>query len=198
MNALRTLLLGVLFAVLASLSGCQKYDVLVEKNSICDEKWADIDAQLQRRYDLVPNLVATVKGSAAHEENTLAQVTQARAAATQIKLTADDLTDPEKMAAFQKAQDQLKGSLSRLMVVQEQYPDLKANAQFHTLQVELEGTENRILRAREEYNAAVRDYNSELAKIGGQVVNKVTGKPFKPRVFFSASTEAQAAPKVSF
>jgi LemA protein len=198
MNALRTLLLGVLFAVVASLSGCQKYDVLVEKNSICDEKWADIDAQLQRRYDLVPNLVATVKGSAAHEENTLAQVTQARAAATQIKLTADDLTDPEKMAAFQKAQDQLKGSLSRLMVVQEQYPDLKANAQFHTLQVELEGTENRILRAREEYNAAVRDYNSELAKIGGQVVNKVTGKPFKPRVFFSASTEAQAAPKVSF
>jgi LemA protein len=198
MNALRTLLLGLLFAVVASLSGCQKYDVLVEKNSICDEKWADIDAQLQRRYDLVPNLVATVKGSAAHEENTLAQVTQARAAATQIKLTADDLTDPEKMAAFQKAQDQLKGSLSRLMVVQEQYPDLKANAQFHTLQVELEGTENRILRAREEYNAAVRDYNSELAKIGGQVVNKVTGKPFKPRVFFSASTEAQAAPKVSF
>jgi LemA protein len=198
MNALRTLLLGLLFAVVASLSGCQKYDVLVEKNSICDEKWADIDAQLQRRYDLVPNLVATVKGSAAHEENTLAQVTQARAAATQIKLTADDLTDPDKMAAFQKAQDNLKGSLSRLMLVQEQYPDLKANAQFHTLQVELEGTENRILRAREEYNAAVRDYNSELGKIGGQVVNKVTGKPFKPRVFFSASTEAQAAPKVSF
>jgi LemA protein len=198
MNALRTLLLGLLFAVVASLSGCQKYDVLVEKNSVCDEKWADIDAQLQRRYDLVPNLVATVKGSAAHEENTLAQVTQARAAATQIKLTADDLSDPDKMAAFQKAQDNLKGSLSRLMVVQEQYPDLKANAQFHSLQVELEGTENRILRAREEYNAAVRDYNSELAKIGGQVVNKVTGKPFKPRVFFSASTDAQAAPKVSF
>lgn len=198
MNALRTLLLGVLFAVVASLSGCQKYDVLVEKNAVCDEKWADIDAQLQRRYDLVPNLVATVKGSAAHEENTLAQVTQARAAATQIKLTADDLTDPAKMAAFQKAQDDLKGSLSRLMLVQEQYPDLKANAQFHSLQVELEGTENRILRSREEYNAAVRDYNAELAKIGGQVVNKVTGKPFKPRVYFSASTEAQAAPKVSF
>jgi LemA protein len=198
MNALRTLLLSVLFAVVASLSGCQKYDVLVEKNSVCDEKWADIEAQLQRRYDLVPNLVATVKGSAAHEENTLAQVTQARAAATQIKLTADDLSDPEKMAAFQKAQDELKGSLSRLMVVQEQYPDLKANAQFHSLQVELEGTENRILRSREEYNAAVRDYNTELARIGGQVVNKLTGKPFKPRVFFSASTEAQAAPKVSF
>jgi LemA protein len=198
MNALRTLLLGVLFAVVALLPACQRYDVLVEKNQVCDEKWADIDAQLQRRYDLVPNLVATVKGSAAHEENTLAKVTEARAQATQIKLTADDLTDPEKMAAFQKAQDELRGSLSRLMLVQEQYPDLKANAQFHALQVELEGTENRILRAREEYNAAVRDYNSELAKIGGQVVNKVTGKPFKPRVYFSASSEAQAAPKVSF
>jgi len=198
MNALRTVLLGVLFAVVALLPGCERYNVLVEKNAVCDEKWADIEAQLQRRYDLVPNLVATVKGSAQHEEQTLAQVTEARAQATQIKLTADDLTDPDKMAAFQKAQDALKGSLSRLMVVQEQYPDLKANAQFHSLQVELEGTENRILRSREEYNAAARDYNSELAKIGGQVVNKVTGKPFKPRVYFTASSEAQAAPKVSF
>ena len=198
MNPLRTLLLGVLLAVLALLPGCQRYDVLVDKNAACDEKWADVEAQLQRRSDLVPNLVATVKGSAAHEEQTLAQVTQARAAATQIKLTSDDLTDPEKVAAFQKAQEALKGSLSRLMVVQEQYPDLKANAQFHSLQVELEGTENRILRSREEYNAAVRDYNSELARISGQVVNKVTGKPFKPRVYFSASPESQVAPKVSF
>ena len=198
MSPLRTILLGVLFAVVGLLPGCQRYDVLVEKNQICEEKWADVEAQLQRRYDLIPNLVATVKGSAAHEENTLAKVTEARAQATQIKLTADDLTDPEKMAAFQKAQDALRGSLSRLMVVQEQYPDLKANAQFHALQVELEGTENRVLRSREEYNASVRDYNSELAKIGGQVVNKVTGKPFKPRVYFAASSEAQAAPKVSF
>jgi LemA protein len=198
MNALRSVLLGAMLAVVALLSGCQRYDVLVEKNQVCDEKWADVEAQLQRRYDLVPNLVATVKGSAAHEENTLAKVTEARAQATQIKLTADDLGDPDKMAAFQKAQDELKGSLSRLMLVQEQYPDLKANAQFHALQIELEGTENRILRAREEYNAAVRDYNSELAKIAGQVVNKVTGKPFKPRVYFAASADAQAAPKVSF
>jgi len=198
MKALRTLLLGVMVLALAVLSGCQKYDVLVEKNATCDQKWADVEAQLQRRYDLVPNLVATVKGSAKHEEDTLERVTEARAQATQIKLTADDLTDPDKMAAFQKAQDQLKGSLSRLMLVQEQYPDLKANAGFHALQVELEGTENRILRSREEYNAAVKDYNTELAVIGGQVVNKITGKPFRPRVYFTASSEAQAAPKVSF
>ena len=198
MNPFRTVLFGGVFALVALLPGCQKYDVLVEKNAVCDEKWADVEAQLQRRYDLVPNLVATVKGSAAHEEQTLAKVTEARAQATQIKLTADDLTDPEKMAAFQKAQEALKGSLSRLMLVQEQYPDLKANAAFHSLQVELEGTENRILRSREEYNAAVRDYNAELAKIGGQVVNKLTGKPFKPRVYYAAAAEAQAAPKVSF
>ena len=186
------------FAMFAALPGCQRYDSLVEKNATADQKWADVETQLQRRYDLVPNLVATVKASAKHEEDTLAQVTQARAQATQIKLTADDLSDPAKMAAFQKAQDQLKGSLSRLMMTQEAYPDLKANASYHALQVELEGTENRIARAREEYNAAVKDYNSELAKIGGQVVNKVTGKTFKPRVYFSASSEAQAAPKVSF
>ena len=198
MNALRTLFLGVLVALVTALTGCPKYDVLVEKNQICEEKWADVEAQLQRRYDLVPNLVATVKGSAQHEEDTLAKVTEARAQATQIKLTSDDLTDPEKVAAFQKAQDQLKGSLSRLMVVQEQYPDLKANAGFHALQVQLEGTENRILRAREEYNASVRDYNTELGKIGGAVVNKATGKPFKPRVYFNASAEAETAPKVSF
>lgn len=184
--------------LVALVSGCQRYDTLVEKNAVCDEKWANVEAQLQRRYDLIPNLVATVKGSAQHEEQTLKEVAEARAQATQIKLTADDLSDPEKMAAFQKAQDQLKGALSRLMMVQEQYPDLKANAAFHSLQVELEGTENRILRSREEYNAAARDYNAELSKVGGQVLNKVTGKTFKPRIYFSASSEAQAAPKVSF
>lgn len=125
-------------------------------------------------------------------------MTQARASATQVKLTAEDLTDPAKVAAFQQAQDQLKGSLSRLLVLQEQYPDLKANASFRDLQVQIEGTENRILRAREQYNAGARDYNATLNKIGGSVVNKVTGHPFKPRVYFSASAEAQTAPKVSF
>jgi LemA protein len=144
----------------------------------------------------VPNLVATVKASAAHEEKTLAEVTNARATAGSIHLTADDLTDPAKMAAFEKAQADLKGALSRLLVVQEAYPDLKANAAFHDLQVQLEGTENRLLRAREQYNDAVRDYNAELAKVSGMAVNKVTGKPFKPRVYFKATAESQAAPEV--
>ena len=102
------------------------------------------------------------------------------------------------MAAFQKAQDQLRGALSRLLVVNEAYPDLKANAQFHALQVQLEGTENRILRAREQYNDAVRDYNTELGKIRGAVVKRATGGTFKPRVYFQASSDAQQAPKVTF
>ena len=177
-------------------AGCQSYDTLVEKDQVAAEAWSNLEATLQRRFDLVPNLVATVKASAAHEQQTLTAVAEARSQAASIKLTADDLTDPEKMAAFQKAQDGLKSALSRLMVVQEQYPDLKANAAFHDLQVQLEGTENRILRGREVYNAAARDYNTELGKVGGQVVNKVTGKSFKPRVYFKASAESAAAPKV--
>jgi LemA protein len=185
-------------ALAVGLPACNKYDTLVEKDQVCEQKWADMQAQLQRRLDLVPNLVAVVKGAAKHEEDTLTGVMNARAAATQIKLTSDDLSDPAKVAAFEKAQDALKGSLSRLLVTQEAYPDLKANAQFHDLQVQLEGTENRILVARRDYNAAVKDYNAELLKISGTAVNKATGQPFKPRAYFAAQAEAQTAPKVSF
>jgi LemA protein len=185
-------------AFLVSCGGVRKYDSLVEANAVCDQKWADIETELQRRYDLIPNLVATVKASAAHEEKVLAEVTQARASASQIKLTTDDLTDPTKMAEFSEAQSKLTGVLGRLLVTQEAYPDLKANAQFHDLTVELEGTENRIARSRQEYNEAVKTYNAELAKVSGRVVNKITGKPFKPRVFWSASAAAHEAPKVSF
>lgn len=190
----------LLVLALVSAVGCKKYDVLVEKSAVCDEKWANIDAELQRRYDLIPNLVATVKASAHHEEETLTKVAEARASASQIKLSGDDFSDPAKMAAFQKAQSELGGALSRLLVTQEAYPDLKANAQFHDLAVTLESTENRLLRARQEYNAAVKDYNAELAKVSGKALNKATGKPFKPRVYWTASDEAKTsgAPKVSF
>lgn len=188
----------LLVAFLASCGGVKKYDALVEANAVCDQKWADIETELQRRYDLIPNLVASVKASAAHEEKVLAEVTQARASASQIKLSADDLTDPAKMAKFTEAQAALTGALGRLLVTQEAYPDLKANAQFHDLMIQLEGTENRIARSRQEYNEAVKTYNAELAKVSGQVVNKVTGKPFKPRVYWSASEAAHEAPKVQF
>jgi LemA protein len=178
--------------------GCQKYDQLIEKDQMAEQKWADLEASLQRRYDLIPNLVSTVKAAAKSEEEILSKVVQARSDATSIKLSGADLNDPAKLEAFQKAQDNLKGSLSRLMMVQEKYPDLQSNQGFRDLRVQLEGTENRILRAREEYNKAAREYNTELLKISGSAVNKVTGQPFKPRVYFTASSEAQAAPKVSF
>lgn len=188
----------ILAALAFALPGCQSYDELVEKDQIAGEKWANLEAALQRRADLVPNLVATVKASAKHEESVLTAVTEARASATQIKMSSDDLTDPAKMAAFQKAQEGLSGALSRLLVANESYPDLKANESFRDLTAQLEGTENRILRAREEYNAAVRDYNTALGKVKGQAVNKATGKPFAPRVFFAATSGSQAAPAVSF
>ncbi|MEO8799639.1 MAG: LemA family protein [Polyangiaceae bacterium] len=200
MNQAPLRLLFALCAIVAMVfvPSCKKYDQLVEYDATCDQRWADIQAQLQRRYDLVPNLVATVKGSAAHEEKTLDEVTQARASATSIQLSADDLSDPAKVAAFQKAQDGLKSSLSKLLVIQESYPDLKANAQFQGLQVQLEGTENRILRSREQYNEAVKQYNAELNKIGGKATNQITGKQFKPRAYFAAAAGSDVAPAVSF
>jgi LemA protein len=189
----------VVFAVLAAgVSSCASYDELVNKDQIAAEKWANLEAQLQRRHDLVPQLVAVVKGAAKHEEDTLEKVTEARAKATSVKLSADDLTDPAKMAEFEKAQSELGGALARLLAVNEAYPDLKANESFRDLQVQLEGTENRILRAREEYNAAARDYNATLARIRGKVVNRATGKTFAPRVYFTAAPDSLAAPSVSF
>lgn len=189
--------LFALFSFL-SLGGCQNYDKLVEKDQVCEQKWGDLGAALQRSADLVPNLVETVKAAAKKEDETITKVTEARASATGIKLSGEDLTDPAKVEAFQKAQDQLRGSLSRLLVASESYPQLQSQGGFHDLRVQLEGTENRILRSREQYNEAVKDFNTELGKISGQVVNKATGKPFKARVYFAASAESQVAPKVSF
>ena len=179
-------------------TSCANYDQLIAKDQLCQQKWADLEASLQRRADLIPNLVATVKAAAAQEQATLTKVAEARASATSLHLSVEDTQDPAKMAAFQAAQEQLKGALSRLLVVQEQYPDLKSNGNFRDLQVELEGTENRILRAREEYNRVVGEYNTELGKIRGKVVARVTGGTFKVRPYFAASPGAQAAPKVEF
>jgi LemA protein len=201
LHALKVVLavVGLFAALVFALPGCAKYDELVEKDQTAQQKWADYEATLQRRADLIPNLVNTVKASAAYEKDTLEKITQARASATSIKLSADDLTDPAKVKAFQEAQEKISSSaISRLLVSNENYPKLQASGQFGDLMKQLEGTENRILRSREEYNAAVRAYNAELAKIGGSVVNKATGQPFKPRVYFSATAESQAPPKVSF
>ncbi|HEY1954766.1 MAG TPA: LemA family protein [Polyangiaceae bacterium] len=184
--------------VLALVMSCENYDKLVDLDATCDQKWGDVQTQLQRRYDLVPNLVSTVKAQAKFEQDTLDKVTEARASATQVKLSGEDFSDPQKMADFNKAQGALSGALSRLLVASENYPELKSNQAFHDLRVELEGTENRINRARQDYNAAVKDYNAELGHVRGQAINKVTGKPFKKREYFSADSDATAAPKVSF
>jgi LemA protein len=201
---IKTILTTVLLAI--SLNSCnqgiQKYDTLVDKDEACNEAWSGIDATLQRRADMIPQLVAVVKGSAAHEENTLTAVIQARANATrpEIKLDpkSDDFTDPAKMAAFQAAQGQLSQALGRLMVTQEAYPTLQANAAFHDLQVEIEGTENRILRSREVYNGAARDFNTELRHVSGKIINPITNHEFKPRVYFTADADAKVAPKIDF
>jgi LemA protein len=184
-------------ALLLALAAChKKHDQLVEYDVICDEMWANIDAQLQRRYNLIPNLVKVVKAQVKFEGDTLVKIAEARASATAIHLSGEDLTDPAKMEAFQQAQTRLNGSLSRLLVASERYPELRGNQAFNGLVVQLEGTENRLLRAREEYNAAVRTYNAEIRKVGGMIINDLTGRPFKPRVFFTVEAAARNAPEI--
>lgn len=181
-------------------SGVDKYDTLVDKDEACSQAWADIDAQLVRRADLIPNLVAMVKGYAAHERGTLDEVIAARASATQVKLDykADDFSDPAKMQQFQAAQGSLTQALGKLMMVTEAYPNLKANEQFNTLMVQEEGTENRILQARRVYNAAVASYNTELRHVSGKIINPITNHEFRPRVYYGADDSAKVAPKVDF
>lgn len=179
--------------------GVQKYDTLVEKDEKCNEMWSNYEAQLERRAALIPNLVAVVKGSAAHEHSTLKDVIEARASATQVKLNAEDLTDPAKVEAFKQAQAGLTGALSKLMSIQEQYPTLQANAHFKDLMVQIEGTENRILQSLRDYNSSVSVFNLEFRRVSGQALTLVVGqKTFKQRVYFSASASSKEIPKISF
>lgn len=202
---------NIMFAVVLGLSvpvmtacgligqGVEKYDTLTLLDEKCNQTWSNYDSVLQRRSDLIPTLVAIVKGSAAHEHSTLTDVIQARANAQSVKLNAEDLTDPAKVEAFKQAQSGITGALSKLMVLNEAYPTLQANEQFHGLMVNVEGSENRILSARRDYNDAVVAYNFELRRVSGQALQVVIGnKTFKPRVYFSADADARNAPKVSF
>ncbi|KAA5536202.1 LemA family protein [Taibaiella lutea] len=160
-----------------------------------EAKWADVQNQYQRRADLIDNLVATVKGAAAHEQNTLTAVIEARAKATQMNVNASDLT-PEKMQEFQQAQGQLSQALGRLMVVSEAYPDLKVNQNFLALQDQIEGTENRITTSRKYYNDVVLVYNTKVTNFPTNIVAGAMG--FQKRPTFSADKDAQKAPKVQF
>ena len=159
-------------------------------------QWAQVQNVYQRRADLIPNLVETVKGYAAHERAVLNEVTQARANATGVKLTPEALNDPKALERFQAAQNQLSGALSRLLVVVERYPDLKANQNFLALQTQLEGTENRITVERGRYNDVVRRYNTRARTFPGTIVASMFG--YQPKPFFEATAESQTAPRVKF
>jgi LemA protein len=160
--------------------------------------WADVQAQYQRRADLVPNLVATVQGYAQQERSVLVQVTQARAQATHVSVDASTLTDPAKFQDYQNAQNQLSGVLGHLLSITENYPDLKSNQNFLALQSQLEGTENRIAISRRDFNEAVRVYNTDLHTFPGVIWAGTLYKSEKPMQLFAATADAQAAPKVSF
>jgi LemA protein len=175
--------------------GCSTYNGLVGKNETTSEVWAKVQTQYQRRADLIPNLVNTVQGAANFEKSTLQAVIDARSNATAIKLDAKDLT-PENLAKYQAAQNQLSGTLSRLMAVAENYPTLKATDSFRDLQAQLEGTENRITVARNDFNTVVKDYNQSVKTFPANVFAGMFG--FAPKGYFEASQAAQSAPTVKF
>jgi LemA protein len=172
------------------------YNSLVGLEQGVNEKWAQVQNVYQRRADLIPNLVETVKGFAAQERNVLTEVTEARARATGVQLTPEALNDPKALERFQAAQGQLTGALSRLLVVVERYPELKSNQNFLSLQSQLEGTENRIAVERRRFNEAVRDYNTRLSLFPGTIVARLAG--FRPKAFFEAAPDAATPPKVKF
>jgi len=161
-------------------------------------KWADVQNNYQRRADLIPNLVATVQGYAKQEKDVLIAVVEARAKATQVKIDASQLSDPEKLKQFQDAQNQLSGALGRLLAVSENYPDLKSNQNFLALQSQLEGTENRITVARRDYIEAVRAYNTELKTFPGVLWAATFFRSNKPMAEFAANENAQTPPQVKF
>ena len=161
-----------------------------------NEKWAQVQNVYQRRADLIPNLVETVKGFAAQERTVLEEVTRARASASSIQLTPEALNDPKALERFQAAQNQLSGALSRLLVTVERYPELKSNQNFLALQTQLEGTENRITVERRRFNEAVREYNTRLRLFPGSLIARVAG--FQPKAFFEAAPDAATVPKVKF
>src|SRR5499425_3061993 len=196
----RGLLIGlVVVAVLVIGIGAWAVSVnnqLVVLDQNVGEKWSQVQNVYQRRADLIPNLVETVKGFAAQERTVLEEVTKARASASSIQLTPEALKDPKALQKFQEAQSQLSGALSRLLVTVERYPELKSNQNFLALQSQLEGTENRITVERRRFNESVREYNTRLRLFPGSLIAGFSG--FQPRPFFEAAADAATAPKVKF
>lgn len=192
-----TISLIVIGAIILILVGgsLTSYNSLVAKDEAVTNAWANVQAQYQRRADLIPNLVNTVKGYAKHESSTLEGVVAARAKATQLTVSADDLT-PEKMKQIQAAQSELSQAIGRLLMVSEQYPDLKANENFSELQAQLEGTENRITESRQQYNNLVQEYNVSVRRFPANIVAGLFG--FDKKTPFEAEAGASKAPTVEF
>lgn len=187
------IILGIV--VLLLFWGCGQYNGLVTTDETVKKSWNDVQSQYQRRADLIPNLVNTVKGEANFERGTLNDVINARARATSMQVSPENLT-PENIEKFQQAQGQLSGALSRLLVTVEQYPNLRANDAFRNLQTQLEGTENRIAVARNDFNAKVQDYNTQVRRFPAAIFAGMMG--FHPRAGFTADPGSQNAPKVDF
>lgn len=186
----------LLWCGLILLGGCG-YNTMQRLEEKVFKAWGDVEATLQRRADLVPNLVETVKGYAAHERDTLEAVVNARAKATSVKLSVDDLSSAAAIQRLQQSQGELSSALSRLLAVVEQYPDLKANENFKDLQAQLEGTENRINVARQRYNEAVQEFNSSIRSFPNSLTNSLL-LHLKLKEYFKADEAAKAPPKVKF
>jgi LemA protein len=176
--------------------GVKKYNSFVGLNEGVNQAWSQVENVYQRRADLIPNLVATVKGVANFEKETYTAVTEARSKVGQVKLSAEQLSDPQAFQNFQKAQDGLSSALSRLMVVSENYPQLKANENFLNLQAQLEGTENRITVERQKFTQVVQEYNTAIKRFPAAIVAGFGG--FKEKQYFQAQAGAEQAPKVQF
>ena len=187
----------LLVGVVGLIGGCGSYNRLVALSQQADSSWAQVQNVYQRRMDLIPNLVSTVQGAANFERTTLTEVIQARAAATQVKIDANNApASAEQLAAFERAQGQLSSALSRLLVTVERYPELKANANFRDLQAQLEGTENRITVERQKFNEAIRQYNTAVKQFPNSLLAGLFG--FAPKPYFQATAGAETPPKVQF
>jgi LemA protein len=194
-RAARVALAAAVLGMVLSACGINNVPTLEEQAKAA---WSEVQNQYQRRADLIPNLVETVKGYAQHEQEVLTQVIEARAKATQVQVDASTITDPQRFREFQEAQNQLSGALGRLLATVERYPDLKANANFLALQSQLEGTENRIAVARRDYIETVRAYNTELRTIPGRWIAGIFYPDAKPMETFAANTGAERPPQVKF
>ncbi|MBO8437334.1 MAG: LemA family protein [Bacteroidetes bacterium] len=189
-----TIIILVILAVIL-LWGVTAYNNLVSKEENVNQQWSNVETQYQRRADLIPNLVSTVKGYASHESETLQGVVEARSKATQITVSGSDLT-PEKMAEYQKAQGAVSSALGKLLAIAENYPDLKANQNFLELQAQLEGSDNRISVARINYNNAAKDFNTTIRRFPNNILAGICG--FDKCTYFEAAEGAEQAPQVEF